>query len=62
MALGLEGSWAPSYRAGLRVQSGGGSKIQGVLRRHVVVSEQTVVGLSAEIGSSTALRLVGEAV
>ena len=62
MALGVEGSWAPSYRAGLRVQSGGGSKIQGVLRRQVVVSEQTIVGLSAEIGSSTALRLVGEAV
>jgi len=62
IALGLEGSWAPSYRVGVRVQSSAGSKIQGVLRRQLVVSEQTVVGLSAEIGSSAPLRLVGEAV
>ena len=62
VALGVEGSVAPSYRVGLRVQSSGGAKIQGVLRRQLVVSEQTVVGLSAEIGSSAPLRLVGEAV
>ncbi|MDA9566734.1 hypothetical protein N9R76_02925 [Planktomarina temperata] len=62
VALGVEGSVAPSYRVGLRVQSSGGAEIQGVLRRQLVVSDQTVVGLSAEIGSSRPLRLVGEAV
>ena len=60
--LGVEGSWASGYRAGLRVQSRDGTKIQGMLRRQLVVSEQSVVRLSTEIDASSALRLVGEAV
>ena len=56
------GSWASGYRAGLRVQSRDGAKIQGILCRQLVVSEQSIVRLSAEIGASSALRLVGEAV
>jgi hypothetical protein len=62
IALGLEGSWAPSYRAGLRVHSRGGSTIQGMIGRQFIVSEHNFVGLSAEIGSSAPLRLLGEAV
>ena len=56
------GSWASGYRAGLRVQSRDGTKLQGMLRRQLVVSEQFIVRLSAEIGASSALRLAREAV
>ena len=44
------------------MQSRDGAKIQGILCRQLVVSEQSIVRLSAEIGASSALRLVGEAV